>query len=43
MLKILVRGWKQYQIVRKKQTADLAASNSDTVVDFLSNSYSYGR
>jgi len=33
MLKTLFRGYKQHQIVCKKQPGDPGASNSDTVVD----------
>jgi len=33
MLKTLLRGCKQYRIVRKNQTVDTAASNSDTPLD----------
>jgi len=32
-MKILLRGFKQHQIIRKVQTNDLAISNSDTIVD----------
>jgi len=34
------RGYKQYKILRKKQTVDPEASNSDTIVDSAVSAYS---
>jgi len=39
MLKTLFRGCMQHQIIHKKQTADPAASHSETFVDLAITAY----